>query len=81
MRTSSIVTISLPFAMVKQSEAAAKKNHMTRSELMRNALRNYFEQAQYKESRIDAALLEYEREKKSGKLKELKGSLTDLMEQ
>jgi metal-responsive CopG/Arc/MetJ family transcriptional regulator len=80
MRTSSVVTISLPPAMAKQSATIAKKRHMTRSELMRSALRNYIEQVKHEEAQADIALREYEREKKSGKLKELKGSLVDLME-
>ena len=43
MRTSSIVTISLPPAMVKQMEKVQRAEHRTRSELLREAWRQYFE--------------------------------------
>ena len=42
MRTRIIVTISLPPAMVRQLEAVRKREHRTRSELVREALRQYF---------------------------------------
>lgn len=74
MRTSSIVTISLPPALVVQSEKIAKKCHMTRSELMRTALRRFIE-----EQSALAAVAIYDKERKAGKLKVLKGSLADLM--
>ncbi|MDP6625825.1 MAG: ribbon-helix-helix protein, CopG family, partial [Nitrospinota bacterium] len=61
-------------------EVVAKKRHMTRSELMRSALRNYLEQVHREESQAEVALQSYDREKNAGKLKELKGSLTNLME-
>ena len=44
MRTSAIVTISLPSRLARASEQAAKRRHITRSELMRTALRNYLEE-------------------------------------
>ena len=74
MRTSSLVTISLPPALVIQSEKIAKKNHMTRSELLRTALRRFIEE----QSALEAIAV-YERERNSGKLKTLKGSLVSLM--
>ena len=37
------MTISLPPAMVKQIEKVRKQEHRTRSELMREALRHYFD--------------------------------------
>jgi len=37
------VTISLPAAMAKQMEKVQKKEHRTRSELLREAWRHYFE--------------------------------------
>ncbi len=67
MRTSSLVTVSLPPAMVKASEKMAKRHHMTRSELMRTALRHFLEeQAALEATRI------YEQERRTGKLKVLK---------
>lgn len=44
MRTSSLVTISLPPAMVAASEKTAQNQNMTRSELLRTALRRYLEE-------------------------------------
>ena len=43
MRTTQILTISLPPAMVRQFEAVCKLESRTRSELVREALRSYFE--------------------------------------
>src|SRR5258706_11413830 len=43
MRTTETMTISLPPAMVKQLEKVRKQEHRTRSELMREALRHYFD--------------------------------------
>ena len=43
MRTTKTLTISLPPAMVRQMESVRKREHRTRSELMREALRHYFE--------------------------------------
>ena len=45
-RSSSIVTISLPPKMAAWSVKIAKKQQMTRSELIRTALRNYLEEQQ-----------------------------------
>jgi Arc/MetJ-type ribon-helix-helix transcriptional regulator len=44
MRTSSLVTISLPPEMLTISEKTAQDQNMTRSELMRTALRYYLEE-------------------------------------
>jgi len=66
MRTSLLVTISLPPAMVKASERAAKRHHMTRSELMRTALRRFLEE----QSALESVRL-YEDERRAGKLKTL----------
>ncbi len=74
MRTSTIVTVSLPPAMVVITKKIARKKHMTQSELFRTALRVYLEEQKAQEA-IDV----FERERQAGKLKELKGSLVGLM--
>jgi metal-responsive CopG/Arc/MetJ family transcriptional regulator len=43
MRTTDTMTISLPPAMAKQMERVQKEEHRTRSELIREAWRHYFE--------------------------------------
>ena len=43
MRTTQIMTISLPPALLRQFEAVRKRESRTRSELVREALRAYFE--------------------------------------
>jgi predicted transcriptional regulator len=43
MRTTDTMTISLPPAMVRQMEKVQKEEHRTRSELLREAWRHYFE--------------------------------------
>lgn len=43
MRTRKAMTISLPPAMVRQMERVRKREHRTRSELVREALRAYLE--------------------------------------
>jgi predicted transcriptional regulator len=43
MRTTETMTISLPPAMARQLEKVRKQEHRTRSELMREALRHYFD--------------------------------------
>ncbi len=43
MRTTNTMTISLPPAMAKQMERVQKEEHRTRSELLREAWRHYFE--------------------------------------
>ena len=44
MRTTQVMSISLPPAMVRQFEAVRKKESRTRSELVREALRAYFDE-------------------------------------
>jgi predicted transcriptional regulator len=43
MRTTETITISLPPVMARQLEKVRKQEHRTRSELMREALRHYFD--------------------------------------
>ena len=43
MRTTNTMTISLPPGMAKQMERVQKEEHRTRSELLREAWRHYFE--------------------------------------
>src|SRR5437867_1265157 len=43
MRTRKAMTISLPPAMARQMERARRLEHRTRSELVREALRTYFD--------------------------------------
>ena len=75
MRTSSIVTISVPPALAIQATRLAKKKHMTKSELLRAALRRYLEELQMEE-----AIAIADEELKQGKLKILTpGGLAELM--
>ncbi|MBI3609983.1 MAG: ribbon-helix-helix protein, CopG family [Nitrospirae bacterium] len=41
LRTRKLISVSLPPAMLKDTEKAAKAEHRTKSELMREALRQY----------------------------------------
>jgi Arc/MetJ-type ribon-helix-helix transcriptional regulator len=43
MRTTQTMTVSLPPALIRQFEEVRKKESRTRSELVREALRTYFE--------------------------------------
>lgn len=43
MRTTDTMTISVPPGMAKQMEQVQKEEHRTRSELLREAWRHYFE--------------------------------------
>lgn len=75
MRNTNLVTISLPPALEHESEKIARKQHMTRSELMRTALRRYIEEQQMEE-----AIKIFEKERREGKLKVLpKGGLAKLI--
>lgn len=75
MRESLIFTASLPKQMVKQVEQWSKKNTMTKSELVRAALRRYFEEAQ-----LDEALRLAEKERITGVLSVLpRGGLQQLL--
>jgi len=57
MRTTHTMTISLPAAMAKQMERVQKEEHRTRSELLREAWRQYFESryAVYKPTKAELA--------------------------
>lgn len=75
MRTTSLVTISLPPEILAESEKMAKKQHMTRSELLRSALRRYLEEAN-----LEEALAIAEKELILGKTKKLtRNGLAKLM--
>ena len=74
MRSTSVATISLPATLAKTFDRLAKRQHMTRSELYRTALRRYVE-----EHDALAAVAVYEQESVGGKLKVLKGSLAGLV--
>ena len=85
MRNTSLVTISLPPAMVKESDYRAKSKQMTRSELIRAALREYLERHDAKriaweEQDTLKAIKIAEKEFKAGKAKVLSvGQLAKLM--
>ena len=59
MRTTDTMTISLPPAMAKQMEKVQKEEHRTRSELLREAWRQYFENRYqvYTPSKAEAAAI------------------------
>jgi metal-responsive CopG/Arc/MetJ family transcriptional regulator len=59
MRTTETMTISLPPAMAKQMEKVQKEEHRTRSELLREAWRHYFESryGSYAPTRTEAAAI------------------------
>jgi len=76
MRQTKVFTSSLPSQMVKEVDLWAKKESMTRSELVRAALRLYFEELDFAE-----AVRVAKKERRDGKLKELKpGGLRELIE-
>jgi len=64
MRTTDTMTISLPPAMVKQMERVQKAENRTRSELLREAWRQYFESryAIYKPTKAELASIRKGRE-------------------
>lgn len=66
MRETAIVTISLPNTLVKKTAQMAKKQSMTRSELFRQAIREYLEFQELKRAEEI-----YEKERAAGALKEL----------
>ena len=74
MRTSSLITVSLPPPLLRDAERLARVRFMSRSELVRDSLRRTLDEA-----RAENAVRLYEREKMSGKLRVLKGSLVNLM--
>jgi len=59
MRTTETMTISLPPAMAKQMEKVQREEHRTRSELLREAWRHYFESRHqvYKPTKAEAAAI------------------------
>ena len=73
-RTTNIISISLPPKLNREAETFAKRQHMTKSEFLRLTLRNYLEEHEALE-----AIRVAKKELKEGKLKILRGSLTDLM--
>lgn len=75
MRTTNLVTISLPPGLLRTSQKIATQKQMTRSELIREALRRYIEEQDALE-----AVRVYEQELHTGKLKKLKGSLVKLLD-
>lgn len=75
MRKSSLITISLPPSMMSEAEKVAKKQGMTRSELLRSALRRYME-----EMRMEEAIRIADEELATGKAKILpRGGLAALL--
>lgn len=76
MRTSALITVSLPPGLLVEAERLARKKHMTRSELYRTALRRYLE-----ETKLDKALRVSEEEMELGKAKTLRrGGLAVLLQ-
>jgi predicted transcriptional regulator len=59
MRTTETMTISVPPAMAKQMEKVQREEHRTRSELLREAWRHYFESRHqvYKPTKAEAAAI------------------------
>ena len=59
MRTTDVMTISLPPAMSKQMEKVQKEEHRTRSELLREAWRHYFESryGEYAPTKLELAAI------------------------
>jgi metal-responsive CopG/Arc/MetJ family transcriptional regulator len=64
MRTTETMTISLPPAMAKQMERVQKEENRTRSELLREAWRQYFESRYgvYQPTKAEAAAIKQGRE-------------------
>ena len=79
MRKTSLVTISLPPAMVKESTQLANIYQMTRSEFMRSAIRSHIEELKkqqakkiaWEEKHVSKIIARFEKAKKTGKLKVL----------
>lgn len=59
MRNTETMTISLPPAMARQMDRVQKEEHRTRSELLREAWRHYFESRYpvYTPTRVEAAAI------------------------
>jgi len=49
LRTTKIWSISLPPEMVKEAESVARKERRTKSELIREALRNYLNELKWRD--------------------------------
>lgn len=87
MRKTSLVTISLPPAMVKESTKLANTYHMTRSEFVRAALRGFIDEQKkqakktaWEEKQALKAIAIAEKEEKTGKLTlRPKGGLAELL--
>jgi metal-responsive CopG/Arc/MetJ family transcriptional regulator len=64
MRTTNTMTISLPAAMARQMEKVQKAENRTRSELLREAWRHYFESryASYTPTKVELAAISRGRE-------------------
>lgn len=56
MRTTKTWTISLPPKLVREAERTAKEEHRTKSELVREALRLYLENQQWRKLQRKTAL-------------------------
>jgi predicted transcriptional regulator len=81
MRSTETMTISLPPGMAKQMEQVQKQEHRTRSELLREAWRHYFESRYplYTATKAEAAAIRKGRaEIKIGKFATLEKVLHDL---
>ncbi|PYT26881.1 MAG: hypothetical protein DMG57_20020 [Acidobacteria bacterium] len=82
MRTTDTLTISLPPAMAKQMERVQKEENRTRSELLREAWRQYFESRRfgvYTPTKSELAAIRKGRaEIKRGKFVTLQQLLNDL---
>lgn len=77
MRKTQVVTTSIPPKMMREAERLARQQQMTRSELFREALRQYI-----RDARIERAVEVAEKERREGKLKALPpGGLVGLMGQ
>jgi metal-responsive CopG/Arc/MetJ family transcriptional regulator len=79
MRKTSLVTISLPPAMIKESAELANTYQMTRSEFLRAAIRNHIDELKkqqakkraWEEKYVLKIISRFEKAKKEGKIKTL----------
>jgi CopG family transcriptional regulator / antitoxin EndoAI len=55
MRSTKTWSISLPPSLVKEAEEAAKEEHRTKSELIREALRQYLEGRRFRKLQVYGA--------------------------
>ena len=56
MRNTKVLTLSIPPEMANEVEAVAKAENRTRSELLREAFRQYIENKKWRELQKEAAL-------------------------